>query len=268
MDQKLFKKFRDIIYEKSGICLKEGKETLVSGRLAKRIRQLDIPDYKTYLDYLINDKSGNEIIHFLDVISTNVTSFFRDPNHFDFIAPRLREWAEAGQNRFRIWSAGCSSGEEPYSLAITFFENVSRASVDMKILATDLSSRILAKATNGTYESKKVETISKALIHRYFIRRKTPEGETFSVNSRLKDRIVFHRLNLSTPPFPMKGPLDVIFCRNVMIYFDDSVRSRLISEFHRLLRPDGFLVIGPSESITGIANNFRPLRPSIYMKAS
>ena len=266
MDKALFNKFRDIVYEKSGIYLKDGKETLVSARLAKRMRTLGIPDYQQYFEYIINDKNGNETVQFIDAISTNVTSFFRDKNHFDFLRPRISEWAAKGQRRFRFWSAGCSSGEEPYSLAISFLETLRDMSPDMKILATDISTRILAQAGNGVYTEKKLGAVPKYLKGKYFTRKKEGGEYQFTANSMLKKHIVFRRLNLSAPPFPMSGPLDAIFCRNVMIYFDENVRTPLIHEFSRLLRPDGYLIVGPSESLTGIVSDFRPVQPSIYTK--
>ena len=267
IDRKTFDRLREIVYEKSGINLTENKKALVTARLNKRLRALGLKTHKEYLEYLLNDKSGNELIHMIDVISTNVTRFFRESDHFDFLKEVFVRWVEMGQRRFRMWSAGCSSGEEPYSMAMVLLEALpAYAEVDLKILATDISTKVLEKASEGVYEEKKVMEIPRGLLSKYFVRDRTNGEITYSVSDRLKRIIVFRRLNLAKPPFPMKGPLDVIFCRNVMIYFDKYVRENLLKEFYRLLKDDGYLFLGHSESITGIKTNFRPVRPSIYTK--
>lgn len=267
MDRKIFEQFRDVIYQASGISLNEKKEALVSARVAKRMRALGLDSHNEYLQRVLNDSSGEEIVQLLDVISTNVTHFFRESHHFDLLAERFARDLSRGQRRFRFWSAGCSSGEEPYSLAMTLAEAGQGCSLDVKILATDISTRILSRAMAGEYEAKKIETVPAALRGRYFFKQGVNGASSYSVNADLRKRIVFKRLNLSCPPFPMHGPMDAIFCRNVMIYFDNDVRRNLLREFARLLKPGGYLMVGHAESLTGILGGFKTVRPSVYVRA-
>ncbi|HAR61839.1 MAG: chemotaxis protein CheR [Candidatus Margulisiibacteriota bacterium] len=266
MDRDTFNKFRKIIYDKSGITLGEGKESLVSARIAKRMRFLEIDDGKVYLQYIIDDNKGDEIIHLLDAISTNVTSFFREPTHFDYIETLIPKWIAQGKKSFRFWSSASSTGEEPYSLAITLLEMIKDPSIDIKILATDISTRVLDKCDEGIYNKEKVNVIRQPLVDRYFDCSKTNKETFYRVKKNVKDLVVFKRLNLSSPPFPMKGPFDVVFCRNVMIYFDNIVRTALIREIYRLLKPGGYLMIGHAESLIGLSTDFKLVLPSIYVK--
>lgn len=266
MDKTVFNKFRDIIYQTSGIALNDKKEALVSARIAKRIRTLGLGDHRDYLRYVIEDKTGEEIVHMLDVISTNVTHFFRESHHFDLLADLMKTWLGKGARRFRFWSAGCSSGEEPYSMAITLHETTGGYNPDMKILATDISTRILAKCVNGAYDAKRMESVSPLFRDRYFEKERMGESNMYMVKPGLKQMIIFKRLNLSVTPFPMSGPMDAIFCRNVMIYFDNNVRLSLLNEFYRLLKPGGYLMVGHAESLTGLLSGFKPVMPSVYVK--
>ncbi len=265
MDDELFNKFRKLIYEVSGIHLGDQKRALVMGRLSKRIRTLGLDDFRNYYEYIINDKSGKEIIKLIDSISTNVTHFFRESEHFDYLKEKLIEWQESGQTKFRIWSAACSTGEEPYTLTIVATEALNN-SVDLKILATDISTRVLEQCKKGEYYSHKVDNVPNYILQKYFEKRKVGNDWVYAVRDKLKKVITFSRLNLIDAPYPMKGPFDVIFCRNVMIYFDDKVRNILINEIYRLLRPGGYLFIGHSESITSAHIGFKIVKPSVYYK--
>ena len=262
MDARIFKQYQRLVHEKSGIALQDGKETLVDARVAKRMRTLQLPSHEAYLKLLQEDTSGEEIVHFLDAISTNVTSFFRENYHFEFVSERMRIWLAEGQTRFRFWSAACSSGEEPYSLGMTLLETLAGRPVDLKILASDISTRVLQKSSRGVYTGENLKNVPDPLSRKYFVT--DPEG--YRVTPELRSLITFGSLNLSKQPFPMKGPFDVIFCRNVMIYFDRDLRTRLISEFYRLLRPGGFLLVGHAESLLDSEHLFRVQRPTIYLK--
>lgn len=266
MDDVTFNNFRKLIYEVSGISLSEQKRALVIGRLSKRMRVLGINNYEEYYKYVINDKSGSELIKLIDAISTNVTNFFREADHFDFLRDRLIEWYNSGQKQFKIWSSACSTGEEPYSIGMVVLEALSRKDTEVKILATDISTKVLEHCKKGEYYSHKVENIPKYLINKYFTKKKVGDDYVYVVNEDLKKIIKFARLNLKNTPYPMHGPFDAIFCRNVMIYFDESVRMSLISEIYRLLRKGGYLFIGHSESITSYQHKFKIVKPSIYYK--
>lgn len=266
MDHETFDKYRTLVYEHSGITLAEGKQALVTARVSKRMRELGISCHRQYLDYLQTDNTGEELVSFLDVISTNVTSFYREAAHFDFLTDAIRKWVDQGQRRFRLWSAASSSGEEPYTLAITALEATAGSNVDLKILATDISTRMLRKCWDGVYSEERVKTVPADLRQKYFTVERNGSEKLYTVKDSLRNVLVFKRLNLSQPPFPMKGPLDAIFCRNVMIYFDNQVRSRLLQDQYRLLKKQGYLMVGHSESLTGLVSSFRSVRPSIYTK--
>jgi chemotaxis protein methyltransferase CheR len=253
------------VYAHSGIALSNGKESLVSARVGKRMRALGLSDFDDYLNRLQDDKSGEETIQLLDAISTNVTSFFREPEHFDVVASACAQWMKEGQRRFRFWSAASSTGEEPYSLSMTLLETFGNVVSDWRILATDISTRVLQKAQEGVYKPDALKTVSAAYRDRYF-REVRGEEPRFQVKEVVRAPVTYRRLNLSTPPFPMKGPLDIVFCRNVMIYFDNDVRSRLLNEISRLLKPGGYLLVGHAESLTGLMCKLKAVRPSIYVR--
>jgi chemotaxis protein methyltransferase CheR len=265
LDTPTFNKFRDLVYEKSGISLGPQKAALVSARIGKRMRTLGMDDYNVYLNFVSGDKTGEELVQLLDAISTNVTSFFRESGHFDFLAEALKKWRAEGQSRYRLWCAAASSGEEPYSLAMTMTEALG-SGCDIKILATDISTKVLGLCQKGVYAPDKVKTVPPQWRDRYFEREGARQAPQYVVRPNLRRLLLFKRLNLSKPPFPMKGPLDVVFCRNVMIYFDNEVRSRLLSEIYRLLKPGGYLMVGHAESLTGMVSKFKSVQPSVYVK--
>jgi len=266
VDKRTFNKIREIVYEKSGISLREQKEALVSARVSKRMRSLGIADSRDYLKYVMEDESGAELVCLIDVISTNVTNFYREADHFDFLTDVFSNWVDDGQKRFRFWSAASSTGEEPYTMAITLLEVLKGRSVDLKILGTDISTIVLEKSRTGVYDAKKIEPVPQIFRERYFHKIKNNGSVEYAVKDFIKKLVVFKRLNLSMPPFPMRGPMDVIFCRNVMIYFDNVVRKKLIDEMYRLLKPGGYLMLGHSESLTGIPSDFKAVKPSVYIK--
>ena len=261
-----FNAIRKFIHDKSGIYLSEGKAPLVSARLQKRLRNLGLESYEAYLELVENDFSGNELVEFLNVISTNTTYFFREPAHFDYYRELLTRMLDDGARRLRVWCAAASTGEEPYTLAMCYREvSDPAAPVDFKLLATDISTKVLNTAANGCYPKEKLKDIPGDLRYKYFSRSEDEDG-IYSVDNSLRSLISFRRLNLATPPFPMRGPLDIVFCRNVMIYFDQEVKRRLINDVARLLRPGGYLFVGHSESITGLCQELRMVRPAVYVR--
>ncbi|MEW6669204.1 MAG: protein-glutamate O-methyltransferase CheR [Thermodesulfobacteriota bacterium] len=263
--------FSNLIHEKCGIYLHKGKKELLKARLAKLLRGYDFDSIRDYYKFLMTDESGQEMISLLDSISTNLTYFFREPRHFEFLSQMvvpqfLKSRRGAQRQKIHVWCAGCSSGEEPYSIAITLLEALPQGSqVDVSILATDISTRMLAVAAKGIYGSEKMEKIPYEWKRRYFQKGfKSCEGY-FRVKSSVKDLVTFRRVNL-VEPFPWDSTFDAIFCRNVMIYFDKPTQERLVNRFHQALSKDGYLLIGLSESLTGIQHPFKYIQPSIYLK--
>jgi chemotaxis protein methyltransferase CheR len=268
MQPQVFERFQELVYREAGIALREGKGALVAARIAKRMRDLGLEDEREYLGYLESDGDGTEMVHFLDAITTNFTSFYRESDHFGFLADEAKEWGRSGARERRVWCAAAATGEEPYTIAMTLREALRGTATDFRLLATDISRRALEFAAHGSYEESRLAQVPAALRKRYF----APYGATargersFVVDPSLSDRILWKRLNLSAPPFPLRGELDAIFCRNVMIYFDHPVRQRLVSELVRLLRPGGLLVVAHSETLGGLRSDVKMIRPSVYRK--
>lgn len=266
MKEATFNRFRDFIYEQCGISLNQDKVALVSARVGKRMRKLSLTTHEEYLNFLLGDRSGAELSFFIDAISTNVTSFFREREHFDFLKKEFSGCLSRGQRRFRYWSAASSTGEEAYSLTMDLLDFQPPERIDLRILATDISNEVLEKARRGGYDGKKLENVSPAYRIRYFDAGHANNGGEFIVNESVRRCVAFKTLNLSRPPFPMTGPFDAILCRNVMIYFDPGTREKLVAECYRLLKPGGHLLVGHSESLTGMQTPFTTIGPSIYVK--
>ena len=258
-----FVQIRDIVYRACRIDLREGKRELVEARLKKRLRQLGIDSYDDYLQFLEADASGAEMKHMLDVLTTNLTYFFRESDHFDYLAGHIRETSR-NSSRIRVWSAGCSSGEEPYSMAMVLAETCNLSQLDCKILATDVSTRMIDTARSGTYPQSKVKHVPPALLEKYFERL---DGDLCRVKPVLSNMVFFRHHNLAAD-WPMKGPFDAIFCRNVMIYFDRYTQQEIVARFSRLLSPGGVLIVGHSESLAGIRHTLSYVQPSIYANST
>lgn len=259
-----FSQISALVRDLCGINLHAGKRQLVRARLTRRLRELSLPSFDAYLELLRDDES--ELVALLDVISTNLTRFFRERSHFDVIVDRLRAAADDRPSpTVRIWSAGCSSGEEPYSLAIEMHEAFDDLHLwDAKILATDLSTRMLATARAGVYSVDRLTDVSNELRERHF--KAVPgDGQRYRVAEHIRRMVHFARLNLMDE-WPMRGPFDAILCRNVMIYFEKATQQRLVNRFHEKLRRGGLLLIGHSESLTGVKHPFRYVQPTVYEK--
>ncbi len=261
-----YEAFRRLVYEQSGINLGSNKTALVASRVGKRMRALNLSRFEDYLQLVRDDTRGNEITLFVDSISTNVTSFFRENHHFTLLRELLDTWRQEGQSRFRVWSAACSTGEEPYTIAMTMAEALDRQKVDWRILATDISTRVLQHAMAGQYSAEKMESVPPAYRSRFTRRIRGDRGDQYAIVPEIREKVLFRQINLAQTPYVLRGPLDIIFCRNVMIYFDNDVRRGLLNEFFRLLRPGGMLLVGHAESLTGLTTDFRPIRASIYTK--
>lgn len=272
LSQHQFERIAAIAQRRWGLHLPPKKMTLVSSRLATFLRGSKFPDVAAYLSHLENDADEEDMLVFFDLLSTNVTSFFRDRQHFDYLERELFTGLARGNitvpgKRVRLWSAGCSTGPEPYSMAIAATEFLTGLeSWDLKILATDLSNFAVASARAGVYEKKMLDDLPPDLVKRYFEPRRNPGGdELLAVKENIRKLVQVARLNLMDP-WPMRGQFDVIFCRNVMIYFDGPTRERLVSRFYEALRPGGVFAVGSAETLSGIDVPFKSVLPSLYVK--
>ncbi|NPV60507.1 MAG: protein-glutamate O-methyltransferase CheR [Actinobacteria bacterium] len=258
-----FRKISALVYERTRINLHEGKLPLVQSRLSKRLRRLGIGSFRAYLAYL--DEDEDELEAMINAITTNYTSFFREPEHFDFIRHTFIPFVlEKNQRKLRLWSAGCATGEEPYSLAMVLLEAIPDiASRDVLVLATDISTRALSVAVEGIYPPEPVFKCRPEYRRRYFM--EDEQSGTFSVAPEVRRLVRFRYLNLFDP-WPMRGPFDLILCRNVMIYFERGPKLELVRRFCDILRPGGYLLVGHSESLTGEEHGLRYIRPATYRK--
>lgn len=267
-----FNRISELVYKHCGINLCDGKKELVRSRLVKRLRLLEIDSFKEYIDYALNDTTDGEFCTMIDSISTNLTSFFREKQHFDFLTASflpslMAKRSKAGNQKIRAWSAGCSSGEEPYTIAITLLDAFAgKGNWDTKILATDISTKIVEKAKAGIYDKQRIESLTLNQKQKYMKTSRIDGQLNYQVSPILKSIITFGYLNLMKE-FPFKGPFDFIFCRNVMIYFDKPTQEKLIHKFWNVLNPGGILFTGHSESLTGVKHNYKYLLPTIYQKA-
>ena len=261
-----FELFKDLIYQQVGIRLDAPKKTLLVSRLGKRLRELGLPSYQSYFDCVSGKGGEEELTKLLDLISTNKTDFFREPVHFDFLREVVLPQVEATK-ALKIWSSASSSGEEPYTIAMTLHDalpDISRW--DIKILASDISTRVLAKAAAGIYEEERISQLPKDVVRRFFLKGRGMQAGKFKVRPDVAQLVNFRRINLMDASFPIRSSLDVIFCRNVMIYFDRPTQAKLMEKFYRYLRPGGYLFIGHSESLQWIDHSFQSLQPTINQK--
>ncbi len=265
-----FEKIRKIIYEQCGINLHEGKKELVKARLGKRLRDGNYNSFSDYCHYVTTAEGTDELVAMIDSISTNLTSFFREESHFArlrlIISAILDKNNTRGlKERFKMWSAGCSTGEEPYTLAITVKEAAGQRPFDFTILATDISTKVLRIAEGGIYSHDKIKNIAIPILKKYFqIGSGDSEGH-YRVKTEIKSMIDFQRFNLMHK-FPAQSHLDVIFCRNVMIYFDKQTQGVLVNKFYDSLNKGGYFFVGHSESLTGLNHQFKYIEPSVYQK--
>ncbi|MBI4620019.1 MAG: protein-glutamate O-methyltransferase [Desulfobacterales bacterium] len=265
-----FKKIVRLVYEQCGINLHDGKRELVKARLSKRLRETGFTSFADYCRYVVSEKGGCELTSMIDSISTNMTYFFREDVHFQklrTIIPAMTQ--EKGHNghtpKLRIWTAGCSTGEEPYSLAITLKEHSS--TIEATILATDISSKVLKTATNGIYLNQKLKNILPGILKKYFQYGCGEWAGYYRVKDEVRRMIQFMKFNLMDPP-PPDFLFDIIFCRNVMIYFDKTTQGLLVNRFYNCLKDGGYFFVGHAESLSGISHPFKYIEPSIYRKHS
>jgi chemotaxis protein methyltransferase CheR len=256
-----FRRVRKIAYERAGLAIPEGKEGLVRSRVSKRLRERRMTSFHAYFDFAESEGSGDEMVKLIDLLTTNKTEFFREPAHFDYLTNRIIPTVLAAGTPLRIWSAGCSTGEEPYTLSMLLHEAMPKR-YDWRILATDLSTRVVASAKAGVYSAQQLSEVTPQRRSRWFV--PTADGGG-TVVPELRTPISFANLNLMSA-WPMRGPFDLILCRNVMIYFDKPTVAKLVSRFHALLVPEGHLFIGHSESLSPIEHRYRYVQPAVYAK--
>ncbi len=266
-----FRNISDLVYKHCGINLHMGKKELVRNRLAKRLRRGNFKTFRDYMKYVLEDKTGKEFSILIDALSTNLTHFFREKQHFEFLRsnflPLLLERKQKKHNfKIRGWSAGCSSGEEPYSIAIVLLEAVQgQGRWDINLLATDISETMLETAKKGVYAKKDIDPVPPIQKSKYLTHHCVNKQRTFEVNKKLRDVVTFEYLNLMKT-WSIRIPLDFIFCRNVMIYFDRPTQKCLINRFWDILDSGGVLFTGHSESLAGIDHKFNYVQPTIYVK--
>ncbi len=268
-----FEVFRRLVRESAGIHLSDAKRALVSARLAKRLRHYGYTSYRQYLEHLAqHDPLRDELQVMVNCITTNKTSFFREPHHFDFLREHvLVPFAGArrhGPAQLRIWSAGCSTGEEPYTIAMTVRSVLPRCTADeVRILASDINTEVLARAARGLYPESALEDAPLDLMAPHLLRGKGPRAGVIRVRPELQPLIAFREINLTGGRWPIRTRFDVIFCRNVIIYFDRETQRALVERFVQYLKPGGFLILGHSENLHGIEHRLTSLRGTIYQLA-
>jgi len=250
----------------TGIQLATGKEDMLYGRLSRRIRKIGLSSFKEYIRLLETDEESDEFGEFINSVTTNLTSFFRESHHFDYLKKTLLPAVmkkNSASRRIRIWSAGSSTGEEPYSIAMTVAETMPPG-WDVKILATDLDTDVLLHGERGVYDDARIEDLDRAVVKRWFTKSKSQPGKV-RVKSELQELIYFRQLNL-LKEWPMKGPIDIIFCRNVIIYFDMPTKQKLMDRYADLLVDGGHLFLGHSEAMNNMSTRFALDGKSVYSK--
>jgi len=265
-----FHRLSHFIYDTCGIKMPDVKMTMLEARLQKRLRALNIPSFSAYIDFLFSAQGmEQELVQMLDVVTTNKTDFFREPDHFQFLTQRvLPEWSERHPGaRLSLWSAGCSTGEEPYTLAMVLSEFAQKTpGFDFQILATDLSTRVLEKARNAIYQESQVEPVPMELKRKYLLRSKDRTNHMVRIVPELREKVRFRRLNFMDDDFGMRDQLDIIFCRNVIIYFDRPTQERLLNKFHRHMKPGSFIFMGHSETLSGLDVPVVSVYPTVYRR--
>ncbi len=265
-----FQKISRLVYEQCGINLHDGKKELVKARLGKRLREGNFSSFSEYYKYVTTNEGQDELVMMIDSLSTNLTYFFREAAHFDKLRAVLPEMVNGHQasrrgTPFQIWSAGCSSGEEPYSLAIIVKEILGDKNPAVSILATDISTRVLHTAIRGVFPRERMKNVPDAIIRKYFQYGSGKWSGFYQVKKEIRDMVRFLRFNLMEPP-PADFVSDVIFCRNVMIYFDKPTQEMLVNRIHQILNKGGYFFVGHSESLTGLNHSFNYIEPSVYRK--
>lgn len=269
----LFEQFQRLIHEETGIWLGDHKMALLCGRLSRRLRARGVPTLDQYYEFVTQPGHEDERVAMIDAITTNETRFFRDPRHFEFleqrVIPRWRADAQRGERAksVRFWSAGCSSGEEPYSLAMLLARHLpADQGWDVKVFATDISTRILAHAKAGIFSITKARDIPEPLLKECMLRGIEKQDGQMKVMPEIQAMVEFDKLNLAQGPYPPSACFDVILCRNVLIYFDLASKQKAVGQLSRCLAPNGLLFVGQAENLSTMSSQFRSLAPAVYAR--
>ncbi len=264
-----FQKLSLFIHSQFGIKMPEAKKIMLQSRLQKRLRALGMLSFNDYVEFVFSKKGHSEIIQMMDVVSTNKTDFYREPAHFDFLKSTiLPEFTAQKQlNKFKVWSAGCSSGEEAYTAAMLLSDyTLANPQFDYTIYGTDISTQILRKAIDGIYTADRVDIVPLEQKKRYLLKSKNKEKKLIRIVATLRQKTKFERLNFIDKTYPVTEMYDLIFCRNVLIYFDRKTQESVINKLCRNLKKGGYFFLGHSESITGIDVPLKHLQPTIFQK--
>jgi chemotaxis protein methyltransferase CheR len=263
MSQGDFARLREFIYNECGITLVDSKKTMLEGRLQKRLRELRLKSFSQYCDYLFSSNGfEEELTDMINQVTTNKTDFFREPAHFEYLTQKALPELSRVKKSFTVWSAGCSSGEEPYTLAMVLKEY----GCHFTILATDISTKVLEKARLAVYDEERVGPIPPEFKRKYLLANKDRAKKLFRVVPELRERVKLKRLNFMDSDFGFHEPIDVIFCRNVVIYFDKPTQERLLNRFCRYLSPEGYIFMGHSETLLGMDVPLVPVAPTVYRR--
>jgi chemotaxis protein methyltransferase CheR len=271
LSRESLERFCQFITAELGIKMSPAKLPMLQSRLQRRLRELQIPTLEAYQKFLFNSPEGEaERVHFIDAVTTNKTDFFREPQHFEYLTRCVLPELDADPSQpwaFKLWCAGCSSGEEPYTLSMVLSEfGQQRRAFEFSILATDISTRVLEHAARGIYHAERAEPIAGALRAKYLLRSRDPARLEVRVAPELRRRVAFHRLNFMDADYAVKDRFEVIFFRNVMIYFDKPTQEAVINKLCRNLAPGGYLFVGHSESLAGLDIPVSCVSPAVYQK--
>ncbi len=264
-----FEKLSSFIFKNYGIKMPYNKKLMLEGRLHKRLKINNITDFKTYLEFLFSDTGKrSELVHMIDVVTTNKTDFFREPHHFEYLEKNvLPKWNEQGVKKIDFWSAACSTGEEPYTIAIMMDRFIQKhGHFGYEVFATDLSSRVLKSSVNAVYNSERIMGIPIEVRNEYFLKSKDPKNKTVRVVKKLRDKIAYKRLNFMDQDYHIQKQFDVIFCRNVLIYFNKKTQEAVLQKICRYLKSGGYLFLGHSESVNYLDVPLNQMQPTIFKR--
>lgn len=263
-----FEKLRDLVFKVSGISLAQTKKELVVSRFTRRVKALKLNSFLEYYDLLVSPSGFSEVQNFINSITTNKTDFFRESHHFDFlISTFIPQVIESGKRVVRIWSAACSSGEEPYTIAMVMAKHLCEPyNIPVKILATDIDTSVLQTASRGVYESTVLHTVPEEYMKKYFLRGKGDSMGLFKIKDDIRQMVTFKQLNFIASEYPITSTFDVIFCRNVIIYFNPETKKMVINRLFRYLNDGGYIMMGHSETLFNMIDGLVYLKNTVYQK--